>query len=136
MNNEISLYKHQNSMFIMSMNMLNLLSTCYIYNKKGLIISIPHSCLCGTSYLFWSNPRKNYIMYSDYLTVIFSIAYHFYNSFTYSKEVNTMYGILLLFYLYNISNYFKYLNKNEEYAVYFHSLTYLVGNIGIVYIYS
>ena len=101
-------------MFIMSMNMLNLLSTCYIYNKKGLIISIPHSCLCGTSYLFWSNPRKNYIMYSDYLTVIFSIAYHFYNSFTYSKEVNTMYGILLLFYLYNISNYFKYLNKNEK----------------------
>ena len=136
MSNEIILYKKSNSEFIMSMNILNLLSTYYIYNKQGFIISLPHSCLCATSYLFWRNPRKDYIMYSDYFTVIFSMSYHFYNSITYNKDTVTMYGILLLFYLYNISNYFKYLNKNEEYAVYFHSLTYLLGNIGIVYIYN
>jgi len=136
MTDEVVLYKTCNSNLIMNMNMLNMYSTYYLCNKHGILVCIPHGCICITSYFFWRNPRRNYIMFIDYFVVLTSIVLYYYASVLHNKDTIVSYGILLALYINNMSNYFKYLKKNEEYAVYVHSLNYLLANIGVIYIYN
>tara|TARA_B100001093_G_C26591992_1_gene911928 strand:+ start:552 stop:779 length:228 start_codon:yes stop_codon:yes gene_type:complete len=75
-------------------------------------------------------------MFIDYFVVLTSIVLYYYASVLHNKDTIVSYGILLALYINNMSNYFKYLKKNEEYAVYVHSLNYLLANIGVIYIYN
>ena len=62
------------------------------------------------------------------------MGFTYYNSFLYNKECIITQLLMVVLYTYIISMHFK--NINGDYCVYFHSLTYMIGNIGIVYTFS
>lgn len=124
------IYRKDNSNFILSMNGLNIFTTLFIYYKKGFLSSVPHSLVCISSYCFWSAPRNNYIMYLDYLAVFNTICFSFYKSIKYKREHIIGPILSCVLFTYFVSMNFKN-RKNEDLCVYTHSLTYLLGNIGI-----
>lgn len=124
------IYRKDNSNFILSMNGLNIFTTLFIYYKKGFLSCVPHGLVCISSYCFWSEPRNNYIMYLDYLAVFNTICFSFYRSIKYKREHIIAPILNGVFFTYFVSMHFKN-KKNEDLSVYAHSLTYLLGNIGI-----
>ena len=130
----MSVYQQSSCDLFKAMNSVNLFTSLYIFYKHGVLTALPHSMVVVTSYLFWRNTTDAIMMKMDYSAVGISICYTCYNSFLQEKEGVITPLLMCVLYTYILSTHFK--NKNEDYCIYFHSLTYLIGNIGIVYTFT
>ena len=130
----MSVYQQSSCDLFKAMNSVNLFTSLYVFYKHGVLTALPHSMVVVTSYLFWRKTTDAIMMKMDYSAVGLSICFTYYNSFLHEKEGVITPLLMCVLYTYILSTHFK--NKNEDYCIYFHSLTYLIGNIGIVYTFT
>jgi hypothetical protein len=130
-------YTKSNCSLIQSMNSINVISTVYvaIKNPNHIFIFIPHALVCISSALFWRNCKNERYKIFDYSCVFASLLYTWYWSFITKRDIVITPLIIVLVYLFNISMHFKSKNNNKL-CIFYHCLTYLVGNIGLVISFS
>ena len=124
-------YSKDNCNLILSMNNLNVFTTLYIFYKQGLLVALPHSAVCLTSFLFWNNIQNMTLLYIDYLAIFNSLIFTYVQSILNNKDYYITPLLYLVFYTYFFSIYFKNIKK-ENLCVYSHTLTYLIGNVGTI----
>ena len=54
----MSVYKESNCDFIKSMNSINIYTTLYLLKKQGILMALPHTMVCITSYFFLEKNNK------------------------------------------------------------------------------
>lgn len=128
-------YKPHNKMLIYNLNSLNIFGTLYILYKSELLYCLPNLLMSITSNMFWENPKNNYIRKCDYLFVIISVISANIYSIDKQREHVVSSITLCTMFLFIYSDYFKK-RKRETKSVICHSLTYLLGNIGVLIAYS
>lgn len=128
-------YNEVNCDLMKSMNIINMLTTYFVYNKRGLLFAIPHTGVCISSWLFWRNIENEQLRILDYISVANSMYFTHYQSFIVEKETIVTQMLIGVFYTFFLSNYFKN-KKNQDYCIYFHTLTYVIGNLGIIYTFA
>ena len=125
-------YNKENCDFMKSMNIINMFTAGYIYYKRGLFFAIPHASVCVTSWFFWRNVENDFYKILDYSAVANTIFFTYYESFLRKKELPVSQILMGVLYSYFLSMHFKNI-KNQNYCIYFHSMTYMIGNLGIMY---
>ena len=130
----MSVYQQSSCDLFKAMNSVNLFTSLYLFCKHGFFTALPHSMVVVTSYFFWRNTTNLILMTMDYSAVGITICFTYYNSFLQQKEGVITPLLMCVLYTCILSMHFK--NKNEDYCIYFHSLTYMIGNIAIVYTFT
>jgi len=92
--------------------------------------------LFGTSLNYWRYPLNISIRrYIDITWVSISISYHLYLSLYLKTLLSTMI-ILNGIFMYPLSNYYLYIDKNYKYSAYLHSLLHVFCSIGACILYK
>jgi len=134
--NDICIYEPIQYNYLWKSSCMFLVTTCYtVYQAKYEFIVFPTGIFL-TSINYWRKPVYNSWQRSlDVFYVYFSVLYNIFRSFgaEYVYQFNSFVLLGLLFYI--LSNY-NHRNKRLYMSALLHSISHLLGNVALIYLYS